>query len=93
MNLHSLTSAKSVSKALELSQLPDFEKCFQLNVNAYELQEKGTVIPRFCSLCHYGSTLSLNMYENHLSFITNFNAYAKKNQCPSCELHFNRLNS
>ena len=78
-------------RGLELSQLPDFEKCFELNINVYELQESGTVIPRYRSLCHFGDTMYLNLFEHHLSFIKDFKTYAKKFQCPTCERHFNQI--
>ena len=33
--------------------------------------------------------MHLNMYEHHLSYISNINAYASKYQCRTCERQFN----
>lgn len=76
-------------KGVELSKIPAFEDCFEIKINMYELVvSNGNVIPRYQSKSNSDESMSLNLYENHTSYITNFPAYAKKFQCPSCDRHF-----
>ena len=78
-------------KGIEFSQIHDFESCFNININVYELLPTGNVIPRYKSLCHFKDIMYLNLWKNHMSFIK-FSGYAKKYQCPKCERHFDRHN-
>ncbi|KAL5019438.1 hypothetical protein ScPMuIL_003476, partial [Solemya velum] len=39
----------------------------------------------------YETDMFVNVYKNHLSYIKDFKAYARKYQCSSCERHFERL--
>ena len=75
-------------KGVELSQLAYFEKCFQINVNVYRLQEDQSAIPVYKSQCHFQDTIHLNLFDKHLSYISNLTAYTQKYQCPSCQMHF-----
>ena len=88
-------SGKSVHRSrfsgIHIAQIPDFEICFNINVNVYELQADRTTIPRYRSLCNYADTLYLNVHESHLSYIKDFNQYAKKWSCPLCSRHFEKL--
>ena len=77
---------------LELSQIPDFVLCFQLNINIYDLQPNCAVINRYKSRCHFKDTMYLNLYKHHLSFISNFKGYSQKYQCNFCKRIFNRRN-
>ena len=84
------TNPKQFS-GLDLNDIPVFEDCFQLQVTITELQETGTVICRYHSIQNYQDEMHLNLYEQHLSYINNFPAYAKKIQCLSCDRLFNRM--
>ncbi|KAK3097803.1 hypothetical protein FSP39_013348 [Pinctada imbricata] len=74
-----------------LDQMADFEKCFAINVNIYDLKEDGLAQSIYKSRCQFSETMQLNMYQHHLSYISNFNAYATKYQCRTCDRHFYRI--
>ena len=75
-------------KGVELSQPVYFEKYIEINVNIFRLQEDKFVLPVYKSHCHFKDTMHLNLFDNHLSYIANLNAYTQKYQCPSCDMHF-----
>ena len=58
-------------KGVELSQLVYFEKCFQINVNVFRLQEDQSALPVYKSRCHFKDTMHLNLFDKHLSYISN----------------------
>lgn len=78
-------------QGLPLDQLAYFEKCFEVNVNLFSLREDEVVMTVYKSRCHHKDTMNLNMYEHHLSYITNLATYAKKFECGSCNRHFKSL--
>ena len=49
------------SGQVHLYMMPDLKKCFQKNVNVYELFKDGTVAPRYLSLRHYVEGIRLNV--------------------------------
>ena len=65
------------SDQINLYMMPELEKCFQKNINVQELLEDGTVVPRYLSLGHYDEDVHLNVWENHLSLILDFEKYAE----------------
>ena len=77
---------------ITLDHVADFEKCFSINVNVYDLQEDGSAFSVYKSRCHHKDTMFLNLFEHHLSYISNIRAYASKYQCRTCERHFTRIN-
>ena len=77
-------------KGVELSQLVYFEKCFEINVNIFRLQDDQSALPVYKSHCHFKDTMHLNLFNKHLSYIANLNAYTQKYQCPSCDMHFQK---
>ena len=70
--------------------MPNLEKCFQKNVNVYKLLVEGTMVPRYLSLGHYGEYIHLNVWENHLSLILDFEKYARKYTCKFCHKMFEK---
>ena len=80
-------------KGVELSQLVYFENCFQINVNVFRLQEDQSALPVYKSRCHFKDTMHLNLFDKHLSYISNLNAYTQKYQCASCQMHFRYVQS
>ena len=36
----------------------------------------------------YADTMQLNLHDHHVPYIFNFNAYAHKYQCKTCDRHF-----
>nr|XP_022301117.1 uncharacterized protein LOC111109328 [Crassostrea virginica] len=81
----------NVFSGVTLDQIPQFEKCFDINVNIFELTEKETALCIYKSRCQFNNSMHLNMYRHHLSYISNLQAYAKKYQCRTCERHFSCL--
>ena len=75
-------------KGVELSQLVYFEKCFEININIFRLQDDQSALPVYKSQCRFKDTMHLNLFDKHLSYISNLNAYTQKYQCPSCQMHF-----
>lgn len=63
---------------ITLDQLVYFEKCFEINVNLFSLQEDGSAQVIYKSKCKYSNDIYLNLFEHHLSYITKFDTYAKK---------------
>ena len=78
-------------KGVSLKDLRSFEKCFSVNVNVYSLNMHGIATLKYDSPGRYSSTLSCNLFGNHLSFIKNFKKYASKYQCEKCSKHFPSL--
>ena len=75
-------------KGIDLNELPEFESCFQIRVSVLELQESGVVIPRYHPTTSFREHLHMNIYESHLSYITNMSTYASKYKCPTCDRLF-----
>jgi G:T-mismatch repair DNA endonuclease (very short patch repair protein) len=75
---------KKPFQGIDLSIIPEVEICFSININIFKLHEDGTCSAVYKSLLQFGETLNLNLYENHLSYITDFQQYAKKFQCRFC---------
>ena len=67
---------------------PDLERCFEKSISVYELKSDGTVTPIYESLQNYEDKLYLNLYEKHLSLITDFHLYCKKFSCEFCHKFF-----
>ena len=45
----------------------------------------------FISLCHYPSTLYLNLYQNHFSYIKDTKKYTKSYCCTRCGMHWKHV--
>jgi len=80
-------------RGVQLTDIPDFEKCFNVNVNIYQLRDGDVALSIFKSICRYKDILHLNLFENHLSYIYNLPEYTKKYQCATCDRHFPRLDN
>ncbi|MEW8545912.1 MAG: hypothetical protein AB2693_20510 [Candidatus Thiodiazotropha sp.] len=89
------TSIGLRTSEITIDNLPDLEKCFQVNVNVYNLQKNRVVKSVFKSREQYvknskPDTMNLNLFENHLSYIMRFHSYASKYQCNLCDRLFSR---
>ena len=76
------------SDQIHLYMMPELEKCYQKNINVHKLLEDGTVVPRYLSLGHYDEGVHLNVWENHLSLILDFEKYERKYTCAFCHKCF-----
>ena len=79
-----------------IDQIPDLERCFRVNVNVFKLQEDKTVTTVYKSREQFmrqnkPDTMNLNVFENHLSYITRFRCFAKKVECLLCGRLFPNL--
>ena len=80
-------------KGVSLDQMAHFENCFDTNVYIYDLKEDGVAQSLYKSKSNFQTTMHMNMYEHHLSYISNFSSYATKFQCRTCERHFENLSN
>ena len=79
-------------KGVEIAELPFFEECFRVCVNVYSLDSKIEIpTPVYLSTEKYKGVMYLNMYQKHVSFISNFKAYAKKVSCEKCSRIFSQV--
>ena len=85
-----LNNDKKKFLGFPMNRLAYFEDCFQIRVNVYNLKEDGDVIPIYISNTKFEDSLYLNLYENHLSYITDFRYYAHKFICINCNRHFTK---
>ena len=69
---------------VEFADLPDFEECFSINVNMYELLPDGTALSRYKSCANYDDVINLNIYGNHVNLICNIEKYASAYECVHC---------
>ena len=78
---------------VKLEELSKFEEVFAINVNIYSLDENDKATAIYKSAGLYGDTLYLDKYLNHVSYINNFKAYAKKFTCRKCKRFFDQSNN
>ena len=71
----------------------EFERCFAVNLNVFESQNDKSTLPVYKSRNQYDDFLYVNIYQGHLSYITNIHQYCKKFQCQCCTKIFNTRKS
>lgn len=93
---------------MKLSELDEIEKLYEVNIQVYSLSltqthgEEGdepenrpniaaTLLRR--SHRHYTSTLYLNLYENHFSYIKDLARYSKSFCCSRCGNYWKRASN
>ncbi len=64
------------------------EKCFSLSINVFEKQNKDTAIPVYKSSHSYESVMILNACRGHLSYVLDFENYAKTFRYDVCDRFF-----
>ena len=77
-------TGKSYDEGVELDMLEEVETEFNITINVYALQEDKSAKVVRLSDRNDEDVMHLNIYENHFSYITKFEAFAKKFQCPTC---------
>ena len=73
---------------VQLDEISYFETCFNINIDIYEMDENQNARVVYKSLCLYENHMFLNIYESHLSYVTNVKRYCKKYICQLCDKHF-----
>ena len=76
----------AIFKELLLHDLVQIENCFSLNVNVYVLEWKEQAVAKILQRSRYlfSSTINLNLYENHFSYIKSMQLYTGRYVCPRC---------
>lgn len=74
-------TATTAFKGVRLDDIPDFENCFKIRVHVFELTAKDVAKTIYLSSSDYLPEMNLNLYDTHLSYITNISVYCKKYQC------------
>ena len=74
---------------LRLDELREFETCFSINVNVFELKEEDdSAVAIYKSIGLHSETIYFNLHDGHFSYIVKPNAYCKKFKCTQCEKLF-----
>ena len=74
---------------VKMDDISELEICFNVKV-VYCLNSNGTVSLLYNSLSNNTDVIYLNMYDNHFSYITNFEKLVKRFQCDKCLKLFKR---
>ena len=73
-----------VFPGIDFNDLPQIEDLFKINIVIYQLDENvATLLQKSREL--YDETMRLNLYQNHLSLITDFEKYCTVYQCSNCD--------
>ena len=91
--------SKKKFHGVKISELDELEKLFEVNIQVYNLaptqthgedEDNEENTPEIaatlfrCSHRHFSSTLYLNLYENHFSYIKDLARYSKSFCCSRC---------
>ena len=71
------------SPGIKLSDLVDLEDLYQINIIVYDLDKKVARLVQQ-SRGIYSRTMRLNVHQNHLSLITNFDQHCRIFKCEKC---------
>ncbi len=61
---------------------------FSISINIFEKVDKDIVIPVYKLTHKYDDKMVLNIYKNHLSYVTHLKNYAKMFWCSLCNMLF-----
>jgi hypothetical protein len=76
-----------------IDDIPHAEECYSVNINMLELHADGSACSRYHSMTKHDDTVYMNMYQNHISLITNVENYANRYVCQMCDRIFRRRSS
>lgn len=82
---------KASSSDVSLANICEVEQCFKQDISIYSLHADKTIVPVYKSrqIQKNGKNIMhLNLFEDHLSYITKFNSFAHKFKCDSFEKLF-----
>ena len=71
-----------------MTDFPQLEKYYETRPFATFLKEDGTAKTLYLSQSSFPTNIYLNVYEHHLSFITDINMYSKQYICARCDKLF-----
>ena len=75
---------------VRMDDISELEICFNVKIMVYCLNSNGTVSLIYNSLSDNDNVMYLNLYDNHFSYITNFEKLVKRFQCDKCLKLFKR---
>lgn len=75
-------------QGVSINEIANVEECFSVNIDIFEINENEITKVIYKSPALFNNHMYLNVFENHLSYITNLNRYAKKYMCSLCKKHF-----
>ena len=75
---------------VSLEDMSLLEECFNVKIKVYSINEDAAVNVIFDSISSNSNVIYLNVYHNHLSYITNYTKFIKKFQCLKCSKLFKR---
>ena len=80
-------------EGITLADIPFLEDLYEINIVIYKLEEKvAKLVQRSRGI--YDRTMKLNLYNKHLSLITDFERYCHVFKCGKCsKLFYNRHNN
>ena len=78
-------------KGIELTDFPQLEKFFETQLFAMVLKEDGTAKTLFLSQSSFPTKIYLNVFQNHLSLITDIKMYSKQFICNRCDKLFTEM--
>ena len=81
---------KTLEYGVEMNNIPAIEIYFQTSINVFSLQDNKTAIALRLLKLDYQPVLSINLYEDHFSYIKDFMKYAKKYTCNICQRILNK---
>ena len=100
--------SKKKFHGVKLSELDDLEKLYEVNIQVYSLaptqshsedEDNEENTPEIAATLlrrshrHYSSTLYLNLYENHFSYIKDLARYSKSFCCSRCGKYWKRASN
>jgi hypothetical protein len=77
-------------KGVDFGKISLLEICFNVNINIFELYDDNSCSAIYKSLVSFDSTMNLNKYDSHLSYITDISQYCSKFRCSHCTKLFKR---
>jgi len=75
----------STFSGVNFTNFSDLKDLYKINMVVYQLEDTVTKLIQN-SREIYDETMRLNIYKNHLGFITDFKAYCKVYKCSRCNL-------
>ena len=78
-------------KGIELTDFTQLEKFFETQLFAMVLKEDGTAKTLFLSQSSFPTKIYLNVFQNHLSLITDIKMYSKQFICNRCDKLFTEM--
>ena len=75
-------------KGVELSDFPQLKKYYETQLFAMFLKEDGSAKTLYLSQASFPIKIYLNVFQNHLSLITDHKIYSKQYMCNRCQKLF-----